>query len=172
MSNSLEMRTSKIEEQLSRELFRLCKQSTKLLGSNIRVESSLTFSNFFENKLLIIIAIRHGIPYSLFKLIQVYAPFSEGDWAVYLGLSTKTLHRYKQDSMLFKPIHSERIIEMLEVTNIGLEVFNGNLQKYKLWLDTPNFALGRLKPIELLRDSYGKELVAGELIRIGHGILA
>ncbi|MCC6451300.1 MAG: DUF2384 domain-containing protein, partial [Acidobacteria bacterium] len=33
------------------------------------------------------------------------------------------------------------------------------------------FALGNVKPVELLRDSYGKELVMGELNRIAHGIL-
>ena len=59
---------------------------------------------------------------------------------------------------------------MAEVTNIGLEVF-GDMGKFKLWLYTPNFALGNLKPIDLLRDSYGKEMVIGELTRINYGIL-
>jgi uncharacterized protein (DUF2384 family) len=41
-----------------------------------------------------------------------------------------------------------------------------------MWLETPNFALGNQKPFELLKDSYGKEMVMGELTRIDHGILA
>jgi uncharacterized protein (DUF2384 family) len=60
---------------------------------------------------------------------------------------------------------------MAEVTQAGLEVFD-NLNTLKLWLNTPNFALGSLLPIELLKDSYGKDLVLAELIRINHGILA
>jgi putative toxin-antitoxin system antitoxin component (TIGR02293 family) len=60
---------------------------------------------------------------------------------------------------------------MAEVTTIGLDVF-GNLDRLRLWLATPNFALGKRKPIELLKDSYGKELVIGELTRINYGILA
>jgi putative toxin-antitoxin system antitoxin component (TIGR02293 family) len=59
---------------------------------------------------------------------------------------------------------------MAEVTNIGKEVFGGT-DKFRLWLDTPNFALGNMKPIELLKDSYGKEMVVAELTRINHGIL-
>ena len=47
---------------------------------------------------------------------------------------------------------------MAEVTNIGLEVF-GEMGKFKLWLNTPVFSLGNNKPFELLRDSYGKEMV-------------
>ena len=59
---------------------------------------------------------------------------------------------------------------MSEITNLGLEVF-GDMEKFKLWLDTPNFSLGNLKPIELLKDSDGTEIVIGELTRINHGIL-
>ena len=59
---------------------------------------------------------------------------------------------------------------MAEVTKLGLEVFE-DMDKLKLWLNTPNFALGKIKPIELLKDSYGKDLVTSELVRINHGIL-
>jgi hypothetical protein len=86
----------------------------------------ITYEKFLEDKMLIIVDIRTGIPYSLFDLIQNYTPFSESDWADFLNISTKSLHIY---------------------------------------------ALGKLKPIELLKDSYGKEMVIGELNRINHGIL-
>ena len=86
----------------------------------------ITYEKFLEDKMLIIVAIRTGIPYSLFDLIQNYTPFSESDWANFLDISTKSLYSY---------------------------------------------ALGKLKPIELLKDSYGKEMVIGELNRINHGIL-
>ena len=73
---------------------------------------------------------------------SVNTPFSEGDWAELLDISTKSLQRYKQDSRQFKPLQSEKIIEMAEVTNVGVETF-GDLEKFKLWLDTPNFPLGQ-----------------------------
>ena len=53
-----------------------------------------------------------------------------------------------------KTFHSEKIIEIAEVTKVGLDVF-GNVEKLKLWLDTPSYALGKLKQIELLKYSYG-----------------
>ena len=58
---------------------------------------------------------------------------------------------------------------MAEVTKIGLDVFD-NIEKFKLWLNTPNYSLGNLTPMELLKDSYGKEMVVTELTRINHGI--
>ncbi len=130
----------------------------------------LTYNNFFSNKLLVINTIRTGIPYSLFLSIKAFAPFSETDWAAFLNISPKSLHRYKLLSKHFKPAQSEKIIEITELIKTGLDVF-GNMDKFKLWLDTPNYSLGSLKPIELIKNSYGKELVLSELVRIDHGIL-
>lgn len=165
------MATTKIsiQKKLDREISTVIKNSSidkRLFPS----DKAITFSYFLSNKILVILIIKEGIPYSLFSLIQHYAPFSENDWASLLDLSTKSLHRYKLASKHFRPIQSEKIIELSEVTNVGLDVF-GDMEKFKLWLDTPNFSLGSLKPLELLGDSYGKEMVIGELTRINHGIL-
>jgi putative toxin-antitoxin system antitoxin component (TIGR02293 family) len=156
----------KIEGKLDREIVTLLKLGKVNVGNK-----SITYANFLEDKMLIIAAIRTGIPYSMFDLIQNYTPFTENDWANFLDISYKTLLRYKTSNKhCFKPIHSEKIIEMAEVTQVGLDVF-GNTDKLKLWLNTPSYALGKHKPIELLKNSYGKEMVIGELNRINHGIL-
>ena len=62
------------------------------------------------------------------------------------------------------------IVEMREITSAGLEVF-GEMPKFKLWLNTPNFALGNLRPKEWLNNPDGKELVLSELTRINDGIM-
>lgn len=132
----------------------------------------ITYADFFDNKMLIIYAIRKGLPYNLFSKIKDVNPFTDADWAEYLNISQKTLHRHKsEENYLFKPIHSEKIIEIAEVTYYGKQVFDSTEQFYT-WLNTPSFALGKLKPAELLKDSYGKELVMAELNRIEHGIFA
>jgi putative toxin-antitoxin system antitoxin component (TIGR02293 family) len=159
-----------IKHKLDREISTIIKRSSidkKFLSS----KKSLTYADFLSNKMLMILLIREGVPYSFFNLIRFYTPFSDNDWANFLEISTKSLQRYKQSAKNFKPIQSEKIIEMAEVTNVGLDVF-GDMEKFKLWLDTPNYSLGNLKPIELLKDSYGKEMVISELTRINYGILA
>ena len=156
--------------QLRRELKKYVK-NTEFENQFSSKKSDLTLSNFLNNKLLIVYTIRKGIPYSIFALIKDYTPFSFTDWAEYLNISGKSLTRYSQSDKTFKPIHTEKIIELAEVTNLGLEVF-GDDNKFKLWLETPNYALGKQKPFELLKDSYGKEMVMGELTRIDQGILA
>jgi putative toxin-antitoxin system antitoxin component (TIGR02293 family) len=136
-----------------------------------KLKGRVTFGTFISDKMLVIDVIRQGIPYSYFNDIQDIAPFRSEDWSRLLNISSKTLLRYKQTRQKFKPLQSEKIIEMAEVTHTGLEVF-GNMEKFRLWLDTPSFALGNSKPIDLLEDSYGKELVLTELNNINYGILA
>lgn len=162
------MSVETIMKQLDKEISSIAK-SLDIEAFN--QPNRVSFSQIFTNRLFVVQLIRAGVPYSLFDTIQSYTPFTESDWSDILDLSTKSLQRYKQASKQFKPIQSEKIMEMAEVTNVGLDVF-GNMDKFKLWLDTPNFALGKLKPIELLKDSYGKEMVIGELNRIEHGIFA
>ncbi|ATL48308.1 antitoxin [Chitinophaga caeni] len=156
------------DKRLDKEILTLIKSSKIDKKLNLSIKD-ITFYNFLADKILMICVIRHGVPYSLFDKIQNFTPFTENYWADLLDVSTKTLQRYRQDDKSFRPIQSEKIIEMAEVTKIGLEVF-GDIDKLKLWLNTPSFALGKIKPIELLKDSYGKELVIGELTRINYGI--
>lgn len=166
--SSMASTTIDITNKLNKEISNIVKRSgfDKKLSQDINI----TYSDFLTNKMLMILVIREGVPYSLFKLIQHFTPFTEDNWADFLNISTKSLHRYKQTSKSFKPIQSEKIIEMAEVTKVGLDVF-GEMEKFKLWLEIPNFYLGNLKPLELLKDSYGKELVISELTRINYGIL-
>lgn len=162
-----------IENDLNQKIASFLSQSSIGETYHINFNKHITYEDFLTNKLLIIAAIREGIPYTLFDSIQEYTPFTENDWANFLDISTKSLQRYKAKSSTefsFKPIHSEKIIEITEVTQLGLDVF-GNIDKFRLWLKTPNFALGNLKPIDLLKDSYGKELVMTELTHINYGIL-
>jgi hypothetical protein len=58
------------------------------------LDKQITYEKFLEDKMMIIVTIRTGIPYSLFDLIQNYTPFSESDWADFLDISTKSLHNH------------------------------------------------------------------------------
>lgn len=155
----------KTEDNLDKEI------SVALERAEVYHREEITFRDFLQNKVLIMLVIRAGVPYSLFEKVRLFAPFSENEWAEFLDLSTKSLQRYKQADKAFGPLQSEKIIEMAEVTHAGLEVFD-DMDKFRLWLETPNYALGNHKPAELLKNSYGKELVLGELTRIEYGIFA
>lgn len=136
------------------------------------IDKDITYKKFLSNRMLLVQTIRRGIPYELYELIKERTPFKQDDWASFLGVSSRTLLRNKlKTNFVFESIPSEKILELAEVTSLGKDVFDSEEQFY-LWLNTPSFALGNLKPFELLKDSYGKEMVMNELQKIDQGIFA
>lgn len=160
---------SEQEKELNQALRAYVRDLELPASSSSGYRKKITYKTFFQNKFVVIRSIRRGVPYPLFHRIKEVTPFTENDWAEYLNLSVKTLHRYRSENQYFKPIHSEKILELAEVTRLGKEVFDSADQFYS-WLNMPSIALGNMKPAELLKDSYGKELVMSELNRIEHGI--
>ncbi len=137
---------------------------------NIVQEPQVAYGNeSFLDNFMAFELISKGIPYSVFNDVLQVSPFSKSEWADFLGLSIKTFQRAEAGNKLFKPIHSEKIIELSEVIELGREVF-GSIEKFKQWLHTSNFALGGKTPKELLANSFGKELVMEELVNIDQGI--
>lgn len=137
-----------------------------------KIDFKISFLDFFEDKMLVIKAIKTGLPFRIFNQIKSFVPFSDLDWAENLDISLKSLQRYRDEKdFCFKSIHSEKIIEIAEVAHRGIEVFE-SFEKFQKWLNFPSFALNNYKPIELIGDSYGKELVMAELNAIEHGIFA
>ena len=112
------------------------------------INKNITYNDFFKNRMLLVHAIREGVSFDFFSLIKEKTPFNDEDWAGFLGISTKSLQRNKaKESFVFKPIQSEKIFELAEVTNLGNEVFDDESSFYS-WLNSPSFALGNLKPME------------------------
>lgn len=156
-------------DDINKEVISLVKEVAAIykVGSEIK---NITYQDFLNNKMLIVHSIRKGISFSFFNTIKNNSPFTDVEWADFLNLSTKSLQRYRNEKIfVFKPIHSEKIIELAEVTNFGNEVFDNSKDFYS-WLNTTSIALGNMKPLELLKNSYGKEMVMDELHRIDQGI--
>lgn len=132
----------------------------------------IDFLGFLKDKLLVIQSIQRGISQSFFEAIKGRTPFSDQEWADYFNMSLKSLQRYHNDPKhVYKPIHSEKIIQLAEVMEEGRATF-GNEDKFYRWLDTPSLALGGSKPKTLLHNAYGQELVLAELNAINYGIFA
>ena len=143
-------------------------------------ESAAAYSNkkdidlqeLLADRFLIAELIELGVPYALFYQIKEMFPFNLNDWASYLDISLKSLQRYHNEARRFKPIHSEKIIELLEVFVFGVEVFENDADQFKLWLKTPVMALAGKRPIDLLKNSYGQALVMDTLAALEYGIFA
>jgi putative toxin-antitoxin system antitoxin component (TIGR02293 family) len=127
--------------------------------------------DIFEKPLDLISLTRRGFPFSEFEKILENGPFSLQDWAVFLHLSKRTLERYRKEQRVFDPMHTERILRMVQIMQRGIEVF-GKASYFESWLDSRNLALGGIRPFELLDNTFGIELLKDELTRIERGVLA
>jgi putative toxin-antitoxin system antitoxin component (TIGR02293 family) len=115
--------------------------------------------------------IRKGIHFTRFLDFAEKSPFSLGEWSKFLHLSERSMQRYKKENKSFEPLQSEKILEIAFLYNKGVQIFGSKLH-FDKWLDAENIALGRIKPKDLLDNSFGIQLLKDELIRIEHGVFA
>lgn len=124
-----------------------------------------------RDALLFINTVRQGIEYDLFKDISKNSPFSIDEWSRFLHISPRTIQRYKKEKGRFSALQTEKILEIILLYNKGVDIF-GDSKKFTTWLKTENIALGGYKPLTLLDNSFGINMLSDELSRIEHGILA
>lgn len=124
-----------------------------------------------SNPYLLMKIARKGLDFDLFNSVVAQSPFSMKEWSALVQLNERTLQRYKQEKTPLDPIYSERVLGIAQVLKQGESVF-GNLENFKIWLDSENIALGGVKPKSLLDSTFGIEIIKNELTRIEHGIFA
>ena len=139
---------------------------------NILEENKITYGSVDDRDIFRLIdAIRAGIRFPVFASIAKQSSFSMNEWSGFLHLSERTMQRYQKEKKTFDPLSSEKILEILLLTRLGVEVF-GNTEKFTSWLETNNLVLGSKKPKEFLDNTFGIGLLKDELNRIAHGVLA
>lgn len=158
------------EKQILDKIQPYCNQTP--VYHHIAAEERAIYGNAFDfkNRYQLSQIIQSGLSIDFFEQLLTCLPFKEEDWSRYLDLSAKSFQRYRKvRDFVFKPIHSEKILELTEVMTFGLEVFE-NKEDFEDWLQTTSVVFNNKKPAHFLFDSYGKELVMAELNRIEHGI--
>lgn len=139
------------------------------LGFDKKFIKDLSFDDLMQNKPLLMQLIRRGISPAFFKAIVKNSPFEMHQWSEFLDIPMRTLQRYFKQNKLLKPIHTEKIIEFVELIRQGLDTF-GSMEKFKGWLCAPSLIFSNKRPCELLTNSIGMRMVSEELLRIEHGI--
>lgn len=124
-----------------------------------------------QNQFVLMTIAREGIGYDIFSPLLSKYPFSLEDWSHYLHLSERSLQRYRKEKKTFDPLQAEKILQITMLYEQGVEVF-GSKENFDIWLGTTSIALGNVKPKDLLDTSFGIDMLATELIRIEHGVLA
>ncbi len=129
-------------------------------------EKTLHFK--LRNKLDLVELAEKGVSKSSLNNLIRYLAISQKQMATLLGITPRTIQN-RRPRDLFKTEVSEHILQIAEVVATGNEVFK-DPEKFRIWLNIPNIALGRRTPVSLLNTKYGVELVIDVLGRIAHGV--
>ena len=132
----------------------------------------ITFRSLDNNDIFKLInATREGVDYKTFNDFSITYPLNSIVWSKILNMSERTIQRYKREKKRFDSIHTEKLLLIMLLFKKGSEVF-GDTPNFLTWTNSENIALGGGKPIDLLDNSFGINLVKDELLRIEHGVLA
>jgi putative toxin-antitoxin system antitoxin component (TIGR02293 family) len=132
----------------------------------------ITFRSL-DNKdvFMLIKSTREGVDYDTFDKLSDRFPLNNSDWSKILNVSDRTMQRYKREKKRFDSIHSERLLLIMLLFKKGVEVF-GSTDNFIKWVNSENMSLGGVKPMNMLDNSFGVNMIKDELVRIEHGVLA
>ncbi len=137
----------------------------------IAMESLLAWENTSFNKFRFVEAANEGIPKRIFLLLLEKQPFTLREFGELLSWKVSDIELVKEKKTRVEKMRTEKMIELAEVLAKGNDVF-GDEKKFLHWLKIPNIALGKMRPFDLIKTSYGRDLVIDELIKIEHGVFA
>lgn len=112
--------------------------------------------------------LERGLTISSYLQVKEFAGFSHKDMAAILSVSAKTLETRKKTDKL-NSTASERLLKLAEVADLGIQVFT-SATLFQDWLKKPLRPLGGKKPVNLMVNMYGLEIVRNLLGRIAHGV--
>lgn len=107
--------------------------------------------------------------YAKFAKIAAKVPFTQKEWANILHLSEKTLQRYSKDNKSFEGIYVDRILQLEQLIDIGLETFTDADALYR-WLKKEKLVLGQTLTFESLYSAQGIQDITDQIGRIQYGV--
>lgn len=111
--------------------------------------------------------LERGLPYKQIARLIEYLAMTVADIAKTASVSASTVSRWAADTSIGAP-GSNQFFRIDEVIRKGVEVFGG-LDELKVWLKSPNQALGNQTPTKLLVSQIGLELVDETLDALHYG---
>ena len=115
-------------------------------------------------------AVSSGLPFSAFLALSKQLEISPHHLTAIFGIPPRTVARRKEARHL-NPQESDRLYRVASTLSQAVEVL-GSIDKARLWLKTPNRALGCEMPLELLDIDIGTRQVEEVLLFLNYGIFS
>lgn len=113
--------------------------------------------------------VRKGLGFFTFTRFQRNTGMSASAIAELIQIPIRTLARRKNEGKL-APEESDRLVRAARVFGRAMELFEGDGEAVRVWLSTPQTALGGRVPLELASTQVGAAEVESLIGRLEHGI--
>ncbi len=114
--------------------------------------------------------IREGLQYSAVLRMKESLKLTEQELSDILGVSPRTLIRYKEKRKRFSPVESDRAYRYAKIFANAIDVFGGE-EEAREWLHIPQTGLGGRVPLDMMRTEAGAQEVEDLLGRIEYGVV-
>lgn len=131
-------------------------------------EKVISWSNNFER----IQVIREGLPFSSLEILSRQINLSVKSLLELMRIPQTTYNKKKKENSLMDIGDSELVVEIVELIDFGISVFNQENEKFLRWLKKPNVSLGGEAPENFLDTRSGILEVMNCLQRIESGSFA
>lgn len=115
-------------------------------------------------------AVRKGLPFAAFEAVSKHLDISPQHITSVLGIPPRTVARRKAARHL-TPQESDRLYRLAHAISQAVDTL-GSIDKARVWLKTPNRALGGDVPLDLLDTDIGARQVEEILLRLDYGIFS
>lgn len=138
---------------------------------NINADLQNTGVNYL-NKLDRIEVIRKGLSYDVIDQISTRLEISVLQLLSILGIPQTTYHKKLREHKILNSRESDLILQISDLLDFGVEVFNSENEKFTRWLKKPNKSIGGFEPMSLFDTWTGIQQVKNSLNRIEYGNMA
>ncbi len=115
-------------------------------------------------------AVRKGLPFSALEAVIASLQLTLLEAGPILAIPLRTIARRKESGQL-APEESDRLYRLARTAAQAVEVL-GDLDRARIWLKTPNRALGGEQPLGLLDTDIGARQVEEVLMRVNYGVFS
>ncbi|NGM61280.1 DUF2384 domain-containing protein [Sphingobacterium sp. SGG-5] len=144
--------------------------------SNVAKEGAMAWvpgvANPWINMLDRVQIIRNGLPFEAIEELSKKINIPVKSVLSIIRMPQTTYNKKKNEQSLLDSHNTELILLIKELISYGVDVFNGEEQKFQRWLKKPNISLGGYAPDSLLDTVTGIQEVRSCLDRLEYGVFA
>lgn len=115
--------------------------------------------------------VEQGFRFQELEHLRENAGLSKSEVADLVQIKPRTLDRRKREGRL-EPEESDRLLRAAKVFGDAIALFEGDVRSAKVWLSSPQIALGDAIPLKMARTDVGAREVEDLIGRLEHGVFS